>query len=174
MSLWLAQYSDARKGDAPANSRQWFAKYALNLLEHNVVSRVSRGLGLQAEALREALRASVTEAGGQERPADETASPGKIAAPHDALAEMFVVGLNHHTAGVDLREKFFTGDADQMQSDLAALGVAKVVVLLTCNRVEVYGTTGETGAEAVVCYLADRCDLPRRFLGKHLYNSIGS
>lgn len=67
---------------------------------------------------------------------------------------IFCVGLNHRTAGVSLRERFAVeeGSLAEMLSGLrreAALGEA--VVLSTCNRVEVYGLSGDAAAAARVC-----------------------
>ena len=52
---------------------------------------------------------------------------------------LFCVGLSHHTADVEARERF----AGRAETDrvLRAAGCAEALVLMTCNRVEVYGAS---------------------------------
>jgi len=61
-----------------------------------------------------------------------------------------VLGLNHKTAPVSLREKVAFNE-DRLVSALRALqketGVAEVVILSTCNRTEVYWSGTASGAE---------------------------
>jgi len=55
--------------------------------------------------------------------------------------EILCLGLSHHTAPVDLREKFAIREAEApavASQLLAAAGVSEAVVLSTCNRVEFY------------------------------------
>jgi glutamyl-tRNA reductase len=52
---------------------------------------------------------------------------------------LFCVGLSHHTANVETRERFASGAG--AQSTLRQAGCAEVLVLATCNRVEVYGAS---------------------------------
>ena len=52
---------------------------------------------------------------------------------------LFCVGLSHHTANVETRERF-AGSAGA-ECTLRASGCAEVLVLATCNRVEVYGAS---------------------------------
>jgi glutamyl-tRNA reductase len=51
---------------------------------------------------------------------------------------LFCVGLSHHTANVETRERF-AGDAET-EYVLRNSGCAEALFLPTCNRVEVYGT----------------------------------
>jgi len=51
---------------------------------------------------------------------------------------LFCVGLSHHTANVETRERF-AGNAET-ECVLRNLGCAEALFLPTCNRVEVYGT----------------------------------
>jgi len=51
---------------------------------------------------------------------------------------LFCVGLSHHTANVETRERFAGAGA---QSTLREAGCAEALVLATCNRVEVYGAS---------------------------------
>jgi glutamyl-tRNA reductase len=52
---------------------------------------------------------------------------------------LFCVGLSHHTATVETRERF-AGHA-QSECILRNAGCAEVLLLTTCNRVEVYGAS---------------------------------
>jgi glutamyl-tRNA reductase len=52
---------------------------------------------------------------------------------------LFCVGLSHHTANVETRERYAGGPAE---ADLLATGTWKeALVLSTCNRVEIYGSS---------------------------------
>jgi len=50
---------------------------------------------------------------------------------------LFCIGLSHHTANVQTRERFAGGAG--AECNLRAAGCAEALVLATCNRVEVYG-----------------------------------
>jgi glutamyl-tRNA reductase len=67
---------------------------------------------------------------------------------------LFVAGLSHRTAAVELREQFaFEEDkVRELQGDMLSSGVlAEVMILSTCNRVEVYGVADAPGeARALV------------------------
>ncbi len=52
---------------------------------------------------------------------------------------LFCVGLSHHTANVETRERFAGGTG--AERTLRAAGCAEALVLATCNRVEVYGAS---------------------------------
>jgi glutamyl-tRNA reductase len=52
---------------------------------------------------------------------------------------LFCVGLSHHTANVETRERF--GGGVDAECTLRAAGCAEALVLATCNRVEVYGAS---------------------------------
>ena len=63
-------------------------------------------------------------------------------------AAFFVAGLSHHIAPIEVRERLVV-DEDKLREilgDLAGRGiVAEVIVLSTCNRVEIYGTAEAPG-----------------------------
>ena len=74
---------------------------------------------------------------------------------------LFCLGLSHHTAAVSLRECFAVGDeqADSVMRalrDVAALD--EIVLLSTCNRVEVYGiaAAADTAMDSVADSLQRR------------------
>ena len=52
---------------------------------------------------------------------------------------LFCVGLSHHTANVETRERF--AGHDESQCILRNAGCAEALLLTTCNRVEVYGAS---------------------------------
>ena len=62
---------------------------------------------------------------------------------------LWVVGVNHRTAPIDVRERFYLSGG-QRRSALEALveepGVREAVILSTCNRTEVYLETGSADA----------------------------
>ena len=52
---------------------------------------------------------------------------------------LFCVGISHHTATVETRERYVGGAAEK---ELLATGMWKeALVLSTCNRVEIYGSS---------------------------------
>jgi len=65
-----------------------------------------------------------------------------------------LVGVNHKTAPVEVREKLgASGNSEEILSQLAQLSpLREVLFLSTCNRVEILFTTkqsAETGVKAV-------------------------
>lgn len=79
--------------------------------------------------------------------------------------QLVVVGISHNTAPVSLREGL-TVPADSLPGVLSELreSVAEVLVLSTCNRVELYAVCGHeaSGAELLRQFLATRAGLPLR------------
>lgn len=93
---------------------------------------------------------------------------------------IFLVGLNHRCAGVDVREKFaLTSVADFEKSLLAACPLREVMALSTCNRVEILvvadGTRcqDEDISEAVLRHWAETCNGPLEVLRSHTYKNQG-
>lgn len=86
---------------------------------------------------------------------------------------LILVGLNHRTAPVDVRERLSISDAklaDTTNALHALDGVDGAAVLSTCNRVEAIVSTREEDVIAsVVDWLADRAGAARTELEKHLY-----
>jgi glutamyl-tRNA reductase len=87
---------------------------------------------------------------------------------------VLVVGLSHRTAPVSLLERAAVG-ADELPGMLHALlrgdHVSEVLVLSTCNRVEVYAEVDRFhgGLQDTSTVLADRVGLDVPSLGEHLY-----
>jgi glutamyl-tRNA reductase len=87
---------------------------------------------------------------------------------------LLVLGVSHHTAPIDMRERlaFAPGDLADAVTALArdpALG--EVVLLSTCNRTEVYGTCHnlEDGHDAMASFLAVARAVPAEDLKAHVY-----
>jgi len=83
---------------------------------------------------------------------------------------LLVLGVSHHTAPIDLRERlaFPAGDLAEAIGTLARhQAIGEVVLLSTCNRTEVYATTQslEDGHEAMTSFLAAARDVPPDDLG---------
>jgi len=89
---------------------------------------------------------------------------------------IFLVGLNHRTAGVDVREKFaLTSVADFEKSLLAACPLREVLALSTCNRVEILVVADAAQCAnadipaAVLRHWAAVCSGPLDVLEAHVY-----
>lgn len=87
---------------------------------------------------------------------------------------ILVVGLSHHTASVALLEKAVSGTTDRpalIKDLLAGPNVGEVVVLSTCNRVELYAAvaTFHGGLHDVSTVLAGRLGVDIGDLAQSLY-----
>jgi glutamyl-tRNA reductase len=86
---------------------------------------------------------------------------------------LIAVGVNHHTAAVDVRERLSVAPS-QMVETLDAVraldGIDGVAVLSTCNRVEaIVSSAREDVIEPIVDWLTRRAGIDRAGLEKHLY-----
>ncbi|HET7628298.1 MAG TPA: glutamyl-tRNA reductase [Bacillales bacterium] len=86
---------------------------------------------------------------------------------------ILVVGLNHHTAPVDIREKFaFTEDSfEQALKQLRAQkSILEAVVLSTCNRTEIYVVADQshTGRYYTKAFLAEWFGTDREVFAPYL------
>ena len=91
---------------------------------------------------------------------------------------LLLVGLSHHTAPVELREKldFSSGDVGAAVQELAArASVPECVVLSTCNRSEIYVGGAERGRSRhdVVDFLSEFHRLPQEKFTPHLFSLEG-
>jgi glutamyl-tRNA reductase len=90
--------------------------------------------------------------------------------------EIVLVGLNHRSAPLEVREKLsFTNDqARQAAEELRARGILhETLVLSTCNRSEVYGVPPETTRESAVAlsnYLSSFHSVQLDLLSPSLYH----
>lgn len=87
--------------------------------------------------------------------------------------EIVIVGVNHRKAPVEIREQLNFGDGllDDALRQLLSLGpVEEGVILSTCNRVEIVGTSadGDSAVEALTTFLASRERITREQLREHL------
>lgn len=90
--------------------------------------------------------------------------------------QIILVGLNHRTASVDVREKFALTNVENFEQGLlAACPLREVLALSTCNRVEILVVAdGERAAEldladAVLRHWAVACEGPIDSLRQHVY-----
>ncbi len=94
--------------------------------------------------------------------------------------KLVIVGLNHKTAPVGVREKV-SFSADTLESSLKRLvreyGLNEGVILSTCNRVEVLALSRdadlEKGVVHVKRFLSDSSSIPLETLDEHLYAYCG-
>ncbi|HYC60208.1 MAG TPA: glutamyl-tRNA reductase [Thermoanaerobaculia bacterium] len=86
---------------------------------------------------------------------------------------LILVGLNHRTAPLEVRERLSVLESklEEATRELRAIaGVEGAAVLSTCNRVEAIVSTGiEDGITDIVEWLASRANTVRTDLEKHLY-----
>ncbi len=95
-----------------------------------------------------------------------------------ANLDIILVGLNHKTASVEIREclGFSDDDQDTALEKISALeSVREVLLVSTCNRVEVLLTSTQTDAavEAIIAFLADYHNFPVGEFKDKLYVHIG-
>lgn len=90
------------------------------------------------------------------------------------------LGLNHTTADIELREKLALTE-NSVRAALARLGcgngvqpdqVSEMVILSTCNRVEIYAIAPEIAFGALEDFLADIRDVPRAAFAAHMYRLL--
>ncbi|MHB1126280.1 MAG: glutamyl-tRNA reductase [Bacillota bacterium] len=88
---------------------------------------------------------------------------------------ILVVGLNHRSAPVEVREKL-TFSREDLPEALNSLRhkphVEGCAILSTCNRTEIYAavTDADAGLASVKKFISESCDLPIRYFMDYLYN----
>jgi glutamyl-tRNA reductase len=93
--------------------------------------------------------------------------------------KVLVVGLNHKTADVEVREKL-AFDGPKLEHGLKRFHeleeVEEAIVLSTCNRVEMYANVKDTGSasEAVKSFISDFHGIDRDLLDGALYFKSGT
>jgi len=91
---------------------------------------------------------------------------------------IIVVGLSHHTAPLEIREKL-AFDANGIEKPLRELvaipDIEEGIIVSTCNRVEVYAVTRDiaAGIARIKRFLADSHDIPFDSVEPHLYGYHG-
>lgn len=87
------------------------------------------------------------------------------------------VGLNHHTAGINLRERLSFSE-DSVRSALARIGcgsdafpgcIKEMVILSTCNRVEIYAVSTVEDYSTLEDYIEEVKAVPRATFSRYLY-----
>jgi glutamyl-tRNA reductase len=86
------------------------------------------------------------------------------------VPSIILVGLNHHTAAIDLREQFSL-DGCGLRMALDDLRTREVVILSTCNRLEIYALVEDVqhGWDAIARYLAQARALAPTVISRLLY-----
>jgi glutamyl-tRNA reductase len=89
---------------------------------------------------------------------------------------IILVGLNHKTAPVEVRERLaFTDEAcaETLQTLVDGELISEGLIVSTCNRVEVLaatrGVSGAEGTARISSFLSETRRVPRQFFGEHLY-----
>ncbi len=101
-----------------------------------------------------------------------------VADAPERRASPFLVGLNHRTAPLDVRERLSVSDAkmsEVTQSLTSLRSVEGACVLSTCNRVEVLvSSPSDSVVDTLIDWLARYGETPREVLEPHLYIRRGS
>ena len=89
--------------------------------------------------------------------------------------DILVVGLNHKTAPVEIREKLAFDERTVPRALIEfkeRMPHVEAVILSTCNRVELYAASEEANnlADDVTSFLTDFHDLPPESFVPHLYH----
>ncbi len=91
---------------------------------------------------------------------------------------ILVVGLNHNTAGIEIREKV-AFDGAKLESAVNALKdfpeIKENIILSTCNRVEIYANADnpESGSKSIINFLSNFHNISKETLEKSLYMHNG-
>jgi glutamyl-tRNA reductase len=100
--------------------------------------------------------------------------------PNQVRIRVALIGCNHRTAPVELRERiaFTSQQALQAADELRHRGILEeAVVISTCNRSELYGVPGDlspsSGAEAMEDYFTSFHRIPRGDLEGRFYRWSG-
>ncbi|WP_031484153.1 glutamyl-tRNA reductase [Maridesulfovibrio frigidus] len=83
---------------------------------------------------------------------------------------IYLIGLNHKSAGVDIRERYALTNVEEFEAGLLDLGVREVMALSTCNRVEILVVCSEAITESeILTYWANKCSGSRSDLEPNTY-----
>lgn len=92
--------------------------------------------------------------------------------------ELIVIGLNHRTASIDLRERIAFAE-DQMETALHQVkslpSLRENMILSTCNRVEIYAAVRETEKAILDLkhFLSQYHGIPLKEFERNLYSFVG-
>lgn len=71
---------------------------------------------------------------------------------------IYLIGLNHRSAGVDVRERYALTNVEEFEDGLLEIGMREVMALSTCNRVEILVVCPPSMSDKdVFKYWAQRC-----------------
>ncbi len=83
---------------------------------------------------------------------------------------IYLIGLNHKSAGVDIRERYALTNVEEFEAGLLDIGVREVMALSTCNRVEILVVCSEAITESeILTYWANKCSGSRSDLEPNTY-----
>ncbi len=89
--------------------------------------------------------------------------------------QILCLGLNHQTAPLDLRERLVFSE-DAIRASLSRLDcgtgsgpLAEMVILSTCNRIEIYAVSSRVSFAEVGAFLSNARRIPVNDLSSHLY-----
>lgn len=89
--------------------------------------------------------------------------------------KLLVLGVNHETAPVDIREKvsFSPAQVQEALSELKSQGLAnESVILSTCNRTEIYTTLKSQSPEKIRAWLHEYFELKEDSINSFLYEYV--
>jgi glutamyl-tRNA reductase len=88
---------------------------------------------------------------------------------------ILTIGLNHTTSPVRLRERLHFSE-DQVRASLARLtcgriasALSEILILSTCNRIEIYAASSSVAFEELEAFLSDTRSVPIEEFRPHLY-----
>lgn len=86
---------------------------------------------------------------------------------------LHVLGINHRTAPVEIREKIAFAPEHMiaaLEQAKVAAGVEEIAILSTCNRTELYASSATSGTDNLMRWLGDYHQVPRGILNDSCYN----
>ena len=89
---------------------------------------------------------------------------------------LFTIGISHHTAPIEIREKVAIPRAEYSTrvDELRALpGVEEVLILGTCNRTEIYCLSTQAGRETVLEWVHHSNAIPPGQFDRYFYTHEG-
>ena len=92
---------------------------------------------------------------------------------------IFCLGLNHNTTPIELREPLSLNE-DVIRSALARLAcghisssITELVIISTCNRIELYAASGQLAVAELEAFLSDVCSVSAQQFQVHSYHFEG-
>jgi glutamyl-tRNA reductase len=89
---------------------------------------------------------------------------------------LFTVGISHHTAPIEIREKVAISRSeypDRVHELCALPGIEEVLILGTCNRTEIYCLSTAEGKARLIDWIHRVNNIPTGELARHLYEHEG-